>query len=398
MKLSPQDISDFLKLFIYGIGSRLFGFFIVFLLARQLSLDDFAWWQISKTAASYVLIIMEAGFFFHVTLLIQRDGFSAASVRSQIYKHRLKLGLLSLPVFFIYLAFTDVPSWYALLFVPFFFISVADYDGIAVASGQSVAAGLARLLKNALILFLIATGAIYSFSALPILATTIGTVAAAFCLHRTAEISAHYQKGKTYADSLWNSLRESRHYFTMQVTQTLMQSADLIIAGLFISNTDVAHYSIALLIAEFALFPSYMAQRVIQAKYIRNPNPYFSTKVAGLASTGIIAAGIIHYLYLQPIYGWLFPKLDQAVLHGLVNVLLSYVAVRIPNTFIQLHFNATDRGKLVSAATTIGTIANVTGNLILIPKVGIVAIPWVTVAAEILILFSLVIQQRERKL
>ena len=381
----------------YGVGSRVLGFFIVFLLARNLSIDNFAWWQIGKAAATYILILMEAGFFFHIALLIQRDQFSIRSVRSQNYLHRMEIALFAIPFFFIYLHFTSVPLWYALFFLPFFAISVLDYDGVAVAANKSVETGQARLLKNGLTLFVIASIGLFDDLAItPIIASTIGAAGSAILLHRVVSKCKNLYQGKDYSRSLFASLSASRHFLAMQVAQTSMQIAGLMIAGIFLATNEVAHYGVALMMAELAIFPTYTIQRVIQGRYIKRPNASLAFKLCITTTSATIALHFLHYEFFAPLYTLLFPKFDQKLLHSVVNVLLLYVTIRTINTYLQLHMNSTERGKLVSTATAIGAATNISGNLALIPNIGLTAVPWITVVSEIVILLCLVSRIKKR--
>lgn len=387
MKLSKRDISDALSLFLSGAGARFLGFLAIYILARDLTVEHFAWWQVSKAAFSYVLIFMEAGFLFHVTLLMQKQGFSLSSVRRRVFVHRAQILLLSLPFLYGYFLIIDLPLWYIVWIFPLLVVSVFDYEGICIGAGKGVYTGVARLVRNLTIVIGVLVFLGFHYSAIaPVLATTLGAALSGLILYRVVVRSGADSQGRTYKEGLFSALRNSRHFLLLQIMQTSMQNADLVIAGFFLQASEIAHYAVSLLVAELILFPVYTVQKIIQAKYARSPEFKVLGGLAALFFVLTVLLLLLHARFMLSAYGYFFPQFDASLLHALVGVLFFYALLRSLNVFLQLHFNTVGQEKVVSTSTAVGGVTNIGMNAILIPLFGLLVIPWITVFAELVIL------------
>lgn len=387
MKMSTRDISDTFSLFLSGAGARFLGFLAVYILASDLTVEHFAWWQISKAAFTYVLIFMEAGFLFHITLLLQKDGFTVASVRRQVYVHRAQILLLSLPFLYAYFLLIDLPAWYIVWIFPLLAVSVFDYQGICIGAGKGVYTGIARLVRNLTIVIGILVFFRFHYSAIvPVVATTLGAAVSGLILYRAVAHSGGESEGRNYKEGLFSALRSSRHFLLVQVMQTSMQNADLVIAGFVLKASETAHYAVALLVAELILFPVYTIQKIIQARYAKSPNFRFLGILSAVFFVATLVLFLLHERFMQTAYGYFFPQFDASLLHSLVGVLFIYAILRSVNMFVQLHFSTVGWEKTVSTSTTVGGVTNIGMNAILIPLFGLLVMPWITVFAELVIL------------
>lgn len=382
--------------FFQNIFDKLFSFFLFLYVARKFSTADYGE-LIALIALSYIIVSF---FDFGLPVYFQREVSRSKNIHS-LYKTTLALYVIIFPIYI------GICYWYSNSYQPFsssiifFAILASSYLSLYLNIMSKIVSGLRNFKSQ--FYFLLISRSIFLFFPIGYFLKkelTIESVAIVLLVSYTLNLillfyylkNNYFKNDKSRIDFslLSKAVKISAPLAIIVLVNLLYDRIDVLLISKILGFSDTGKYNVAygLLKASTLSFSFILIEGFSKASYLSSKLSsvkLFLRKYAiTIFSISLVSALVLFFLPDFLIIFFYSSKYSSSV--ELLKFLSFAVIPLALNNLTGITLNALGKFNFVLIATVIGLIVNVTINIILIPKIGLIAACYATLFTEIVIL------------
>ena|GEM_PF-5570800 len=327
-----------IKLSSLHLCARLLGMATSFYLVNILGPQDYGQLQIIRTTFGLLLIIIDWGFNYHISVLLNQRNVEKNSVSRLLYSTRSTLLFMGMPILVAINYSLGVDSTLLVVIIVFGLVAIFDYEPFSVALGHPIAGAFAMLAKSitiATIVFMFNASSVHEA-----LLAFLGGAAASATIQWLLLRPTPWKKQCATDLVIVDELKSAFPFFSIVLSMSLLQMMVLPLASVFIEPNEIGHLAVALTLTEFGMFLSYQVRRMVQAKYFEDPDSGYLLKVGALLEI-FLATGFILFIFLGTfILEFAFVEYDVDLLYRLLLFCGAIVLTRSPTCLLTLHLSA----------------------------------------------------------
>ena len=292
------------------------------------------------------------------------------------------MSIIFLPFYFFYLLQAEFSLKIILAIFPFAILSIFNYEAFAISIGESIYLSKIQFFKQLIFFVLMVLNINNSESLIKlIILYSISHLFSFIFLKNKIKNQKDYIIGKIFKINTLSLLWKNKFLFITLLSETSMQTADLLIGGLFLDAPEIAIYSIALTLAEVPISPCYALIRLKMSDYSKSQSIKKLIKYLLFSIFFPLLAILFTFIYPKLLF-YLFPNFDYLILINILRVLLIYSLLKSINTVLQLHLKLNGKESIVAFVSITGSFANILFNILLIPDFGLYIMPTITLCSE----------------
>jgi len=334
MKLKYYLI-NFFKLILTGSLFRISMMLSTFVLVFFLDPNSYGKWQLIKTTLSFLIILMEFGFFYSINSLVNFQKYNFRSVLFSVFKFRFFTFLVLLPFSIIYFKTSNYINSEILIICVLFFLLIFDYDLALDVIKKNNLVNLVRLLK-----FSIFCSLIFHYKN----SLTINNILIFFIISHIFSIIFQYisftnfkdKNKKIFSFSIQAIIKKNINFFLIRFFSQFIIVSSIIISPFFLTYDEIAYAGILIALGELILLPTYQVQRFLLPRLLKNNIKQFFYPIA--LSSIIILIGFFMFIFIgiDLMYLILKDKYNINFLFNLSKLMFFYAVIMNINVHINL--------------------------------------------------------------
>jgi len=328
-------LKNFFNLIFTGTLFRISIFLSTFLLISFIDPFNYGKWQLIKSILGATIILFEFGFFYSFNNLVNIFNYNFKSVLFSVYKFRLFLNLLILPILIIYLAINNFDFASISIIILLFFLLIFDYDLALDVIKKNNLVNLVRLLK-----FSIFCSLIFHYKN----SLTINNILIFFIISHIFSIIFQYisftnfkdKNKKIFSFSIQAIIKKNINFFLIRFFSQFIIVSSIIISPFFLTYDEIAYAGILIALGELILLPTYQVQRFLLPRLLKNNIKQFFYPIA--LSSIIILIGFFMFIFIgiDLMYLILKDKYNINFLFNLSKLMFFYAVIMNINVHINL--------------------------------------------------------------
>jgi O-antigen/teichoic acid export membrane protein len=377
--------------------SRLGGFFVITLVARQFGTEALGTFILGQTVLQYLTIFSDMGFKSLGARLVAVQPYQLLVVSKIVQRRRLFLSLLGLGVGWLYVTYGPVPASER-TFLALFILSVVPYalalDWLFLGLERFTIlaqwrAGVSLMLALLTWFTFISGYRLMVVALANLLATVLGT---GYLWFQRSKLG-HFEKRSFTQDQIHKELAWGNVIqlgLALLFNQTF-QTVDILLLTSLSSQEQLGLYSAAYRIIFLVLGVYYLFTQVLFARMARAENQPLQRilKMTGLIFIAGLLVSLLGLLVARPVTVWLYGE-DFRASASLLSILLFAIPFDFTAAFLGMVMTAWGRVRVALWITGMAAFCNLSLNLIFIPSYGAKAAAWVTLASYMAIVMMMV--------